>query len=247
MDKPPILPSPETTDSTSTPATAVRPSATGTATLSIGALNTDSTFSGVISSVGSLALTKVGTGTLNLSGANTYTGATTIQNGTLRFTGNKSGTGQVTVQSGGTLAGTATVAGPLVLESGGSIAPGNNGTGTLTLSGNTTLNSGGNLQLELGNVASSDKLALTGTTYTGPSGGSVTVNITAASGFGTGTYPLITGATGISAAGFSIGSAPAGFTYQFSAASGTLNLNVIAAVIPPAPSGLAASGGIQQI
>lgn len=225
----------------------IRNNASGTANLSVGALNTDSTFSGVISSVGSLALTKVGTGTLTLSGANTYTGATTIQNGTLRFTGNKSGTGQVTVQSGGTLAGTATVAGPLVLESGGSIAPGSNGTGTLTLSGNTTLNSGGNLQFDLGNVASSDKLALTGTTYTGPSGGSVTVNITAASGFGTGTYPLITGATGISAAGFSIGSAPAGFTYQFSAASGTLSLNVIAAVIPPAPSGLAASGGVQQI
>lgn len=225
----------------------IRNNATGTATLSVGALNTDSTFSGVISSVGSLALTKVGTGTLTLSGTNTYTGATSIQNGTLKFTGNKSGTGQVTVQSGGTLAGTATVAGPLTLESGGSIAPGNNGTGTLTLSGNATLNSGGNLQFELGSPASSDKIALTGTTFTGPSGGSVTVNITAVSGFGPGIYPLITGATGISAAGFSIGSSPAGFIYQFSAAAGTLSLTVIEAVVPPAPTGLTATGGIQQI
>jgi len=42
------------------------------------------TFSGVIqNTAGALALSKIGTGTQTLSGANTYTGATTIQGGIL--------------------------------------------------------------------------------------------------------------------------------------------------------------------
>lgn len=68
---------------------------------SIGALNTDTVFSGVISSAG--FITKVGTGTLTLDGANTYAGATIISNGTLQIgsgsvTG-KFGTGSVTNNS----------------------------------------------------------------------------------------------------------------------------------------------------
>ncbi|MEI6076970.1 MAG: autotransporter-associated beta strand repeat-containing protein, partial [Verrucomicrobiota bacterium] len=50
-------------------------------TLEIGNLNTSTTFSGPIKNAGSL--TKVGTGTLTLSGANTYTGPTIVSNGTL--------------------------------------------------------------------------------------------------------------------------------------------------------------------
>jgi len=48
----------------------------GTATLTTGGLNTDDSYSGVISGTG--GLTMVGTGTLYLTGSNTYTGATTI-------------------------------------------------------------------------------------------------------------------------------------------------------------------------
>jgi fibronectin-binding autotransporter adhesin len=50
-------------------------------TLSVGGSGASSTFSGVIS--GGTALTKVGPGTLTLSGTNTYTGLTTISNGTI--------------------------------------------------------------------------------------------------------------------------------------------------------------------
>lgn len=49
---------------------------------SIGALNTDATYGGIISGAGSL--TKVGTGTETLTGVNTYTGATTVSGGTLQ-------------------------------------------------------------------------------------------------------------------------------------------------------------------
>ncbi|OQA98084.1 MAG: Serine protease EspC precursor [Bacteroidetes bacterium ADurb.Bin217] len=58
----------------------------GTPTLSCGGNNTSTTFSGVIkNSSGSLALTKIGTGTLTLSGANLYTGITTISNGIIKL------------------------------------------------------------------------------------------------------------------------------------------------------------------
>ena len=64
---------------------------TGTVTYSIGALGADTTFSGRIQdrlggTANYVALTKVGAGTLTLSGPNTYTGPTAISGGTLRVT-----------------------------------------------------------------------------------------------------------------------------------------------------------------
>jgi autotransporter-associated beta strand protein len=50
--------------------------------LEVGSNNLDTTVSGVISGSGG-SLTKVGGGTLTLSGINTYTGATTINGGSL--------------------------------------------------------------------------------------------------------------------------------------------------------------------
>src|SRR5262249_38959707 len=55
------------------------------ATLTTGGDNLSTTFSGIIS--GNIALVKVGTGTLTLSGANTYVGPTTVLEGTLQVTG----------------------------------------------------------------------------------------------------------------------------------------------------------------
>ncbi len=57
----------------------------GSATLTVGALNTSTTYAGGISGTG--ALTKTGTGTQALSGANTYTGTTYVNQGTLALTG----------------------------------------------------------------------------------------------------------------------------------------------------------------
>lgn len=65
-------------------------SATGQATFVIGSNNASTTFAGQIidtfSLAGTVALTKVGTGTLTLSGTNTYTGPTLIRSGTLEAT-----------------------------------------------------------------------------------------------------------------------------------------------------------------
>lgn len=71
----------------------------GTPTLSVGSLNSSTTYSGVIQ--GDLALTKVGTGTLTLAGANSYTGVTTVFGGTLALSGDGAlaSTGAVNISS----------------------------------------------------------------------------------------------------------------------------------------------------
>jgi fibronectin-binding autotransporter adhesin len=119
----------------------------GAATLSAGGNNTSTTFSGVLQNANTaegrlLALTKAGTGTLILSGTNTYTGATTVSAGTLRVTGSLAAGSAVAVNSGGTLGGTGTVGGAVAVNSGGTIAPGNS-IGTLRVGGTTWAGGGG--------------------------------------------------------------------------------------------------------
>ena len=59
-------------------------SAGGTVTLTVGAANAVGAFAGSIrNTTGTLNLGKIGTGTLTLSGSNTYTGNTTVSSGTL--------------------------------------------------------------------------------------------------------------------------------------------------------------------
>lgn len=78
---------------------------TGNGSLSVGNNNATSTFSGVIENTGgTLALTKVGTGSLTLSGANTYSGATTVSAGTLALgsSGTISDTPSISIAAGAT-------------------------------------------------------------------------------------------------------------------------------------------------
>jgi hypothetical protein len=130
----------------------------------------------------------------------------------------------------------------VTVNSGGAIAPGVGGTGTLTLSGTLALNGGAALNMELVGTGTSDKLVLTGG-YS--ASGVTTVNVSALSGFaGVGTYPILTGATGINAANFALGTKPSGYTVKLSVSSGTLSVVVSA---PDAPTGLAATAGNGQV
>ena len=65
--------------------------------LRVGANNSDSTFDGIINTMGdgNGSLTKIGTGTLALTGANAYFGGTTISGGALQI-GNGGATGSIT-------------------------------------------------------------------------------------------------------------------------------------------------------
>jgi len=107
-------------------------------------------------------LTKGTSGLLTLSGANTYTGNTTITAGTLSILGSL-GNGTVNVNGGG-LGGTGTIAGPVAVGSGGSLAPGVgagpvNGLGTLTVNSNLTLQGIAVMQLNRTNTPANDRVA----------------------------------------------------------------------------------------
>ena len=94
-------------------------------------------------------LTKIGTGTLVLAGANSYLGATSVQAGTLRVDGDSSlATGAVSVASGATLAGSGTVGGSTTIQSGATLSPGAS-PGTLAFTNTLTFGTSGNYNWQM--------------------------------------------------------------------------------------------------
>ncbi len=87
--------------------------------------------------INAAGLTMSGAGTLVLSGADTYSGNTSISSGTISLMGNYTGGGTFTVASGATLNGVGSTSGSVNVSPGGILAPGD-ALGTLSV-GSTTL------------------------------------------------------------------------------------------------------------
>ena len=161
----------------------VTSSVAGTPTLTVGGLNTDTSFAGIIQngSATSVALTKIGSGTQTLSGVNTYTGPTTVTGGTLEIRGSLSGVVRtVDVTSGMLLlsgnnainfASTTTTIGAT-----GTLAQ--SGSSKSDLLGSLTLSSGATLDFGIGNTNTFTFASLDPATKDALAGGTLTLNIT---------------------------------------------------------------------
>ena len=189
----------------------VTSSAAGTMTLTAGGNSTTTTFSGIIQNgtATSVALTKLGSGTLTLSGANPYTGATTVSAGTLALTGSGAiGASAVTV-------------------SGGTFSPGGIGAGDASnAAGTLTISSGGTVHFDLAEPSSTadDQIQVAGAITLG---GTLTVNNLA--GFAAGTYRLMT-CSGTPTGSFATINLPAGYGGSVILGSGFVDLALSAAL-----------------
>ena len=118
------------------------------------------TLSGVFSGVGGLTFN--GTGTTIFTGANTYSGGTTVASGTLSIAGaSPTGTGTVYVASAGTLMGTGTIAGNLTVA--GVLKPGNS-PGYLVASSNVSMNTGSIYQQDIAGLVQASSTTPVGAT-----------------------------------------------------------------------------------
>ncbi len=152
----------------------------GGVNLTVGANNLTTTFSGLMQDGGFSggtggSLTKIGTGTLTLSHANTYTGGTIVNAGTLlvsNTTGSGTGTGAVKVNAG-TLGGSGIISGAVTIGTGNgagaTLAPagGTRKQATLTSQGALNFNADATYTYTFkakGNNARTDKVVALGVT-----------------------------------------------------------------------------------
>lgn len=145
-----------------------------------------STYSGALSGSGSL--TKAGTGTLMLSGANSFTGPTVVSGGKLLVSGSYAG-GAITAASGGTFGGSGLVSGAVTVNAGGGLEAGT-GPGTSLLLDALTFE--GAATLGFNSLGASPTLLIGGSNAFNANGGvgSVQIKITGTTP-GLGLYPLL--------------------------------------------------------
>lgn len=149
-------------------------------TITVGANSHSTTFAGVIHNngwgTGPIGLTKIGTGTLALTGANDYTGATVVNAGALMTSTASRAKGSYTVANGATFGITNSVTGSALVSN-------------LTISAGATLDLQGIASTTTPLIAASNVIV----------SGSCTVKVTGTNGLAAGTsYPLVSYAGSLS-------------------------------------------------
>ena len=139
--------------------------ATGNRTLTLQGIGSFSIYASIQNgSASTLNLLKTNSGSLTLSGANTYTGGTTNYRGTLFVDGSLAG--PLTINSG-YLSGTGSVAGATTIKAGSDLSPGTaiaNSIGTLSFGNSLTLSAGSTTLLEINAISqTNDVLNVAGT------------------------------------------------------------------------------------
>ena len=198
-------------------------------------------------SAGQLNVWKQGTGTWALTGANTYTGTTTVSSGTLLADG--SITSATIIMTGAVLGGNGRI--NATVNNAGTISPGDVGNaGTLTIT-SLTLGNASSLNFILNTpdstagVGGNSLLATTDLTL----GSGIIVNISGGSQFGVGIYHLISFSDAINnLADLNswVVNGPTGYRYTLSDPVGIIDLNVTAVPEPPV-SALLFFGGLMLL
>jgi fibronectin-binding autotransporter adhesin len=175
-----------------------------------------------------LALNKTGSGTLLLTGANTYTGRTTVSAGMLVVNGSLFSA--VTVDSGGTLGGAGSLT-SVTVGSGGQIAPGSP-LGALSIGGGLILASGAGMDYDLDTPSTSAFVLAHSVSLGGQQLSDF--NITPTGNFGPGSYDLIEAGSFSGSLGSNNQAIIDGFPATLSVQNNDLVLTVV-----PEPSALA--------
>ncbi len=205
--------------------------------LTVGFNNNSTEVGGTITGDGG-SLVKVGTGSLTLSGLNTYTGTTTVNNGALIVNGSIASSSMTLVNSGATLNGSGTV-GSTSVNAGGFLVPGPVGTpGSMTVAGNLAFQSGAFYIVQVNPTTAS----ITNVSGTASLLGGTVGAIFAPGSYVTRSYPILTsgGLTGTFNALTTFG-LPPDFQTSLSYTATTAFLNLRAQLVPeptpPTPPG----------